>query len=335
MSRRISVIIPNRNGRKTIKKCLEAVFASRYDNFEVIVVDDASEDNSVEIIKRFPCKLIRLPGGSGASNARNIGARSGRGEILFFTDSDCLLKRDTLDIVAGTFEEKGSNTVIGGTYTRIPHDKSFFSVFQSVFVNYSETKKAGDPDYVAAHAMALDAEIFSKSGGFPSGFLPIIEDVEFSHRLRRAGHGLFINPDIEVRHIFGFSLLRSLRNAFRKTMYWAVYSLINRDVFADSGSASIELKINVLTYFLSSVFIISWVLLQNYLFLYPSAFFVVYNFLINRRLLKAFYEAKGMLFAVLSSVYYFFVYPLPVGLGGFAGMMSYFMKYKSGGIKRA
>ncbi|TAL24620.1 MAG: glycosyltransferase, partial [Nitrospirae bacterium] len=60
MHKLISVIIPNYNGEATIGKCLEAVFSSEYDKFEVVVVDDCSNDNSVEIIKRFPCRLISL-----------------------------------------------------------------------------------------------------------------------------------------------------------------------------------------------------------------------------------------------------------------------------------
>ena len=51
MNKRISVIIPNYNGSSTIGRCLEAAFSSEYDNFEVIVTDDYSTDNSVEIIK--------------------------------------------------------------------------------------------------------------------------------------------------------------------------------------------------------------------------------------------------------------------------------------------
>src|SRR3990172_12839926 len=92
----ISVIIPNYNACATIGRCLEAVFSSRYENFEVIVVDDCSTDDSVEIIERFPCKLIRLPARSGAARARNVGALSSTGELLFFTDSDCFVLEDTL-----------------------------------------------------------------------------------------------------------------------------------------------------------------------------------------------------------------------------------------------
>ena len=67
---RISVVIPNRNGAETIGLCLEALFASSHNSFEVVVVDDCSGDNSVAIIKQFPCKLVELTSHVGAAAAR-------------------------------------------------------------------------------------------------------------------------------------------------------------------------------------------------------------------------------------------------------------------------
>lgn len=69
MGKYISIVIPNYNMAATIGLCLEAAFCSDYKNFEVIVVDDHSDDDSVEIIKKFPCKLICLEARSGASKA--------------------------------------------------------------------------------------------------------------------------------------------------------------------------------------------------------------------------------------------------------------------------
>ena len=68
MNKRISVIIPNYNGSSTIGRCLEAAFSSEYDNFEVIVTDDCSTDNSAEIIKNFHANSyswINTPGHQG------------------------------------------------------------------------------------------------------------------------------------------------------------------------------------------------------------------------------------------------------------------------------
>lgn len=341
MNKRISVIIPNYNKASSIGKCLEAVFSSDYDSFEVIVVDDCSTDNSVEIIRRFPCKLIRLEKHSGASRARNIGAENSIGEIFFFIDSDCILQKITLAVVNKNYpsptpfsqvgttrnREEGANgrVIIGGTYTKIPYDDTFFSAFQSIFINYSETKKK-EPDYIASHAMAISADIFKNSGGFPEKFLPILEDVEFSHRLRRTGLKLKIYPEIQVQHIFNFTLMRSLANAFRKSHYWTMYSLKNKDLLADSGTASVELKANILFFVLSVSLVSAFICYNNIIFLALALLSFVINLFISRGLIMEFYKTKGWAFSLMASLYYALLYPIPICAGVFSGLIKYYLK---------
>jgi len=74
MQQLMSIIIPNYNGSRTIGKCLESVFALNDEDLEVIVVDDCSEDGSLYIIRRYPCRLIQMEKHAGASAARNAGA---------------------------------------------------------------------------------------------------------------------------------------------------------------------------------------------------------------------------------------------------------------------
>jgi len=324
MDKFVSIIIPNYQGGATLETCLEAAFASSYRNFEVIVVDDCSADNSVEVIKSFPCKLVQMDRHSGAARARNIGATHSHGDILFFTDADCLLQEDTLSIVSQTISSAGPNIVFGGTYTRIPHDKSFFSLFQSVFINYSETREMEHPDYIATHAMIIDARSFQKSGGFSEKFLPILEDVDFSHRLRQAGYQLVMNPAIQVQHIFNFSLCRSLRNAIRKSMYWTMYSIKNGDVFVDSGTASVGLKINVTAWFSAALLLLTFVLTGNSAFILLIPLMLAIDLFVNRGLLMAFYRTKGFLFALTATCYYLLLYPVAVGAGALAGLARYF-----------
>lgn len=330
MNKRISVIIPNHNGAATIGCCLDAAFASAHDNFEVIVVDDCSTDNSVGIINKFPCKFIQLDRHSGASKARNDGARNSSGEILFFTDADCVLQKNTLSVVDKSFPDNGK-IMLGGSYTKIPFDDNFFSTFQSLFIHYSETKKES-PDYVATHAMAISRDVFNKSGGFPEVFLPIIEDVEFSHRLRRSGIKLATNPDLLVQHIFNFTLSKSIRNAFRKSKYWTIYSLKNRDIFADSGTASSELKINVASYCFCILFLVLYFTFGHAGFLFLLSLVFAFNLFANRNFLSLFFKTKGLLFSMAATGYYMILYPLSVGAGTLSGIINYLFVYRNRGF---
>ncbi len=172
---------------------------------------------------------------------------------MFFTDADCLLPPDALARACAALDRLGPRAVLGGTYTPLPADDSFFSRFQSVFIHHSETRHAADPDYLATHALALHADTLRRCHGFDERVHPILEDAEFSHRLRRAGYRLVLDPAIQVRHIFNFFVARFLRNAFTKARYWTRYSIANCDQLADIGTASHALKLNVATYFLSAL----------------------------------------------------------------------------------
>jgi glycosyltransferase involved in cell wall biosynthesis len=326
----ISIIIPNRNADATIEKCLKNVFAIDDRNFEVVVVDDASVDNSVEIINKFPCRLIRLEQHSGPSKARNIGAQNSRGDILLFTDADCILPKDALAIVRKTLTGDGSDVVLGGTYTQAPYDNGFFSTFQSVYIYYSETKNWKRPDYVATHAMALSTETFKKIGGFAEDFLPLLEDVELSHRLRRAGYRLLIEPEFQVRHIFNYSMIKSFSNAIRKTHYWTLYSLQNRDLFADSGTASTEMKVNGVCWLVTGILTVLGIISCESSMLIPLPLIWTANALVNRNLFRAFYRAKGTYFFFVAVFYYTLMYPAAVWIGAFKGLIQYFVRFKPG-----
>ena len=205
-----------------------------------------------------------------------------------------------------------------------PYDRGFFSRFQSLFIHYSETKNAGNPDYVAGHAMAIDAETFRRSRGFPEDFLPLIEDVEFSHRLRKTDAGLSWIPGSRSGT---YSISRCSAHSgtlFKKSLYWTEYSLKNRDLLVDSGAASTELKVNVLSYVLCLALFSAWVVSGNFLVLSAVLPAGGLNLLMSRRLLRAYFEAHGILFGCLASVYYTLVYPLPVGAGALVGMLRYF-----------
>lgn len=318
----ISVVIPNHNGAKTIGLCLNAAFASQYDNFEVVVVDDCSSDNSISIIEKYPCRLFRLKEQGGASRARNTGARNSTGRVLFFIDADCLLQTDTLKKAAAAYQKEGPGVIIGGTYTLLPHDRKFFSIFQSIYIHCSETKNPLNPDYVATHAMLIEKDLWQKGGGFDEEFMPILEDVEFSHRLKKLGATLRMAPDILVQHIFNFSLARSMRNGMKKSKYWSIYSIKNRDLLSDSGTASREFKFNVLSCFITILLAFIAALQQSWAPVLPVLLLFGTNLYLNRHLVRTFFRVGGPFFAIPAVLYYTLVYPFAVGIGVCSGIFS-------------
>jgi len=115
MQKKISVIIPVYNAGQTLAGCLDGIFALDYGNFEVIAIDDCSDDNSVEIIKRYPAKLISLPERRGPAYARNAGVSMADGEIVAFLDADCLVPKDWLKKI--NLKLRRDIVGIGGRYS--------------------------------------------------------------------------------------------------------------------------------------------------------------------------------------------------------------------------
>ncbi len=111
----VSVIIPVRNRPHDIDVCLQSLKKLDYpnDKLEIIVVDDASTDETPDIACRFPVRLIRLKQRKQASYSRNLAARYARGDILAFIDSDCLAGSSWLRELVPVFKDAQLG-VVGG-----------------------------------------------------------------------------------------------------------------------------------------------------------------------------------------------------------------------------
>jgi len=315
----ISVVVPAWNAAGDIGACLASILASRGVELEAIVADDGSTDGTAGAAAAYPCRVLRLPH-RGAAAARNAGAAAARGEMLFFTDADCRLAPATLARAAAALAALGPRAVLGGTYAVEPADPGFLSRFQAVFVHEAETRDPA-PDYVATHAFAIRAADFRASGGFDEGLaLPILEDVEYSHRLRRAGFRLAADPAVQVRHRFGFTPTSSLRNAARKARHWFRYSLGNRDLLAGSGTASRGLKAAGAAWALALGCVAAALLARSPAPLAGAAALLGAAALANARLLRLFAASHGRVFALGAALYYLLVYPAPVLAGALAGV---------------
>jgi hypothetical protein len=126
-----------------------------------------------------------------------------------------------------------------------------------------------------------------------------------------------------VKHVFRFSLRRSLANAVKKARYWTMYSLANRDIFADSGAASVELKTNVLVGLLQAFLVAASVASGEAWPLLPVLPLLAFDLAANRRLIGAWSRAAGWPFSVLATVYYLTLYAAAVGAGAAIGVVQY------------
>jgi len=202
----ISVIIPVFNSEKFIKRCLDAVFSSDYQDFEVIIIDDHSFDQSLMLAGSYPCEVISLEENIGAAGARNIGAQAARGEFLFFLDSDIVIERNTIGAIVKTFEEKPEISALFCSFQEKTHPCNFFSVYKNLVHHYTHQNSKSEAATFCGGFGAIKREIFHEMEGFDPKYR-YLEDVEFGYRLHKSGHRILLNKKIQVTHCKNYSFM--------------------------------------------------------------------------------------------------------------------------------
>lgn len=117
---RVSVVVPVYNVEAYLDECLRSILSQTVDDFEVVVVDDGSTDDSMEIAERHAdqdrrIKLVRQPNG-GLGQARNTGVEAAEGEFLSFVDSDDRLPPEALELLLSALDKTGSDFATGNIH---------------------------------------------------------------------------------------------------------------------------------------------------------------------------------------------------------------------------
>ncbi|MFH0876150.1 MAG: glycosyltransferase family 2 protein [archaeon] len=177
----ISIIIPTYNAADTLYACLESISNLDHNNYEVIIVDDCSTDNSVEIARKFNVTVIAIKTNFGPAICRNKGAEIAKGDILAFVDSDCEVPRDWLKNFERIFETKDV-AAISGSYSRFVK-RNFVSQFQHYNTCYIRRDIPEYTENCTSSNLACKKDFFFKVGGFPN--MRAAEDLQFGSKLSR------------------------------------------------------------------------------------------------------------------------------------------------------
>ncbi len=213
----ISVIIPVYNGAQTLPACLKALQQQTQSPAEIIVVDDGSTDNTVGIAAQFDVTILSQAN-AGPAAARNHGARIAGGDILLFTDADCVPAPDWVERMIAPFDDP---TVAGakGEYRTYQRELIARFVQQEYQDRYDRMVGQSQIDFVDTYSAAYRRQIFLAAGGFDVTFpTASVEDQEFSFRLAAQGHRLVYVPQAVVYHQHDRTLAEYI-----KRKYWIGY----------------------------------------------------------------------------------------------------------------
>src|SRR5271166_3270441 len=202
-SPRISVIVPVRDGSKHLPRCLDALGRSEYSQFEVIVVDDCSTDNSSQIAARCGARCLRTPQTTGPAGARNLGARYAGGQILLFVDADVVVPPDTVGLIAEDFVRDPELAAVFGSYDDTPAWTTFISQYKNLMHHYVHQSASESATTFWAGCGAVRRSIFEEFGGFDSETYttPSIEDIALGLELTQSGRRIRLDKRIEVKHL--------------------------------------------------------------------------------------------------------------------------------------
>ena len=215
----VSVIITNYNGASFLIRALASVLQEEERDFEIILVDDCSEDNSLSLVEsKFGCerrlRLIRLEKNVGVAEARNIGARSSKGKFLFFLDNDTKLKKGWFQEIKRFFRRfQGTGAAQVKLLKMGTKNFDYAGDLITPFCFLAERARSvadrgqfdqNDRIFAGKSAgMIVRREVFDTVGGFDSDYRIFWEDTDFFWRVWLSGWEVRFLPSVVVWHAYG------------------------------------------------------------------------------------------------------------------------------------
>jgi len=217
----VSIIVPVRNGESTIEPLLESLQKLDYDKnkLEVIVVDGNSTDRTRDVAKKYPVKLI-IEEKDGLNTARNAGINNSNGEVIAFTDCDCIVSSDWIRKIVENFKDPRVSCVGGSAKGR---DNDFVSQYADnsivplmPFFEKREELNMIKPflHHPAGCNMAFRRKAFKEVGCFDESIQYGFDDVEIVERVCKAGHKMVLDPNVLVWHKHRSTLKEFLKQNF-------------------------------------------------------------------------------------------------------------------------
>lgn len=206
-----SIIIVNWNARQYLEKCIKSLLAQTHKNFEIILVDNASTDDSVEFVERnFPqVNIIKNKENVGFAKGNNIGIENSKGDLLAFFNPDAVADKEWLSKLVSVIE---SSDKIGGVAGKLYYldnkygKNAVFCTWSKIDpysanpTNFFHDEPISQVDYLTGAAMLLKRDVINKVGLLDTDYFLYFEETDLCARIIRAGYELIYVPNAIAWH---------------------------------------------------------------------------------------------------------------------------------------
>lgn len=227
---KVSVYIPCYNCAETVAKTIEAVLAQTHPVSEVIAIYDNSSDNTLEVLRNYPVKVVENKVCKGLAAARNVAIGVAKGDFIASLDADCVPEPDWLEKLMANFHDEKvagvggklmESTVYGiADRWRAVHMKQHWG-----------NKKEINPSFLFGNNNVFKKTVFGQVGYYDENFKVSAEDYEFSQRVKKSGHKIVYEPLAIVKHL-KTDTIQSVLTTYWKYGAWAfqrnLWSLLRR-----------------------------------------------------------------------------------------------------------
>jgi len=233
-----SLYVPCFNGVKTIGLCLEAVLKQTYRIKEIVVVDDGSTDGSIDIVLRYPVRLIRHTDNRGLASARNTAIKSMEAEFIASLDADCRPQPQWLELLMNKFIS-GEVAGAGGKLMEA-NSSSVLDSWRCVHMKQYWEDERTYPPFLFGSNTVFRKEALVDVGLYNEDYRSNYEDVDICCRLVKSGHKLVYEPQAVVMHLKSDDICSLLDNYWK----WNFDYFQNQGVYSNPEQFGLKLKAN-------------------------------------------------------------------------------------------
>lgn len=269
MTIKLAIIIVSWNTKELLKQCLESLVSGikrQTVELEVIIVDNASSDGSIDEAEKFKnlkLSIIKNPQNLGFARANNIGIKQAKGEYIMLLNPDTIIKEGAIEKLVDFLDKNKEAAGImplllnedgsvqkDPIFLRFPSPvRAFFyynSFLKKIAINFlpnllfsvTDFSRVTEVEQLSGAAMMVRAGILKSVGMLDERYPHYFEDVDLSYQLKKLGYKLFMDPDAQIVHLGGRSTQKLIERDGQDKKYILNYTSLF--LFSDKNYSKIK-----------------------------------------------------------------------------------------------